>query len=559
MPVLQRRAKFISEAELQRASRVHIARLEAAVQKYAPRLWELASAHLIRWLRYVLSRLAARYPQYRADGDEMLTAILSQLSKGFSDPDLSPALRDMWRSSIEGYFLATDPRAQEIEEYTRRMIENDLGEYWKNLTDPGTLARKITKWREQGKGYEDVSRQLGMEVMAQDLEKQYRTGYYTAERLVRTTYNASANFVAMKQLQQQGYTHKQWITARDARVRGAGKVKSPYSHVFMEGKTVPIDDPFVTRENFRMMFPGDRSKGAPIGHVIHCRCTVIGIIQEGARPSRPTAQQPIQTPAPRPSRPTPAPPAPTPVPQPVFTPPPPPRPAPPQRPTPAPATPAATGPSIRSAIQNKERGNKTAQAIETAMSRIDQVHTFKSGSRPIPIRRASLGGSRQGAFSYTNKGRPVEIRIDPKAQHPDLTAVHEIGHYLDLEGFGSGRKVAASDPRLKEFRDAAMDSEAVRELRQMRYSPWLEVDGEQYETPVRHLTYLLDMDEIWARAYAQFIAEETGDPTLLMQIRDVITDDFGPVRYTQWTEADFAPIRAAIRKYLEVMGWLKKS
>lgn len=69
---------------------------------------------------------------------------------------------------------------------------------------------------------------------------------------------------------------KQWLTARDARVRGT-KASDEYDHVAADGQTVALDDPFIVSEE-TLLYPGDFN-GSP-GNVINCRCTVIPIFNE---------------------------------------------------------------------------------------------------------------------------------------------------------------------------------------------------------------------------------------------------------------------------------------
>jgi len=46
------------------------------------------------------------------------------------------------------------------------------------------------------------------------------------------------------------------------------------THLEMEGQTVAVNEPFVTPDGYRMMFPGDNSLGAPPAETINCRCVV---------------------------------------------------------------------------------------------------------------------------------------------------------------------------------------------------------------------------------------------------------------------------------------------
>jgi len=94
---------------------------------------------------------------------------------------------------------------------------------------------------------------------------------------VRDPYTAGANAAQLEALKDQGYTHKRWLTARDNRVRVA-QGSSRFDHRQMDGVVVPIDEPFVTPAGSRLLYPGDRSLGAPPGEVMNCRCTIIGIM-----------------------------------------------------------------------------------------------------------------------------------------------------------------------------------------------------------------------------------------------------------------------------------------
>jgi hypothetical protein len=57
---------------------------------------------------------------------------------------------------------------------------------------------------------------------------------------------------------------KSWMTLRDKRVRT--------THREAEGQTKPLNEAFIVG-GARMMFPGDRSLGAPIREIANCRCS----------------------------------------------------------------------------------------------------------------------------------------------------------------------------------------------------------------------------------------------------------------------------------------------
>lgn len=259
-----------------RASYRHISRAEQAVAEHAPQLWQEVTPPLVRWLRKTLRevkpQLETLVVESRALSPEQL--YLQSLLEAYRFEDvplerLEPIVADLTtRVSLEYGWLPDDPRTAEIERETRRLIESDLFVFWRNLTSPETLAKRIVKLRQQG---------LSVEAMSGQLAAQYRANYYSAERIIRTSYTASANYAHSEDLKEQGYTHKKWVTSRDSRVRGGAR--SQYNHRRMEGVSVPIGEPFVTPEGHRLMYPGDRSLSAPAGTIVNCRCTTIGIIR----------------------------------------------------------------------------------------------------------------------------------------------------------------------------------------------------------------------------------------------------------------------------------------
>lgn len=63
---------------------------------------------------------------------------------------------------------------------------------------------------------------------------------------------------------------KGWSTAGDGRVRD--------THAAMNGRRVPFREPFVLPSGARMMYPLDRSLGAPAAEIVNCRCLSVNRI-----------------------------------------------------------------------------------------------------------------------------------------------------------------------------------------------------------------------------------------------------------------------------------------
>jgi hypothetical protein len=88
----------------------------------------------------------------------------------------------------------------------------------------------------------------------------------------------------------------------------------------------------------------------------------------------------------------------------------------------------------------------------------------------------------------------------------------------------------------------AKQSEAVRALEKLSksYPEFIE--------------YSLQDKEIFARAYAQYIAEKSGDVILK---EELASKTRSKIFQTQWSEKDFKPISEAIDKLFEEQGWSK--
>ena len=257
----------------------HLARVEAAVRRYAPEVWTAARRLHARWLREALAaarplldRLVIERRLYELEV-EWLAAELAWLGYEITPEELQAQPEVLWavrriatQAPSSAGFLASDPRMATLVRETTRILEDDLSQFWRTLTDPKTLAQRLVNLKAEGVPYVEASRQVA---------RQYGTEFYRAERLVRSSYNTASNNAALAAIREAGFTRKRWLTSRDARVRRP-EPGSPFDHWSADGQTVPIDQPFsVSGEP--LMHPGDRSRGASAGNLINCRCSVIGV------------------------------------------------------------------------------------------------------------------------------------------------------------------------------------------------------------------------------------------------------------------------------------------
>jgi hypothetical protein len=176
--------------------------------------------------------------------------------------------------------------------------------------------------------------------------------------------------------------------------------------------------------------------------------------------------------------------------------------------------------------------------VETAIKSIDRVH--RDGQlEALPI-IGQTGGTSFGVYQFDRRGVPRQIGVRAADDHwPGLTAAHEIGHFLDHQVLGRrGQFASVSHPDLEQFRQAVHASRAVAEIQKLGR---------------RQRAYFMEGYELWARAYAQYIAKKSGDPLLLAQLDKVRS---GKQPWRQWSDEDFAPIEAAIDELMRKKGWI---
>jgi hypothetical protein len=142
----------------------------------------------------------------------------------------------------------------------------------------------------------------------------------------------------------------------------------------------------------------------------------------------------------------------------------------------------------------------------------------------------------------------------------DLALLHEIGHVVDqyggIEKTNCLRVIKATETYKMLARLLPEDEEAY--LGHTAFVPVLQKDGSVTNGPVDggFVEYLLREDELFARAFAQYIVYSTENQELIRLIRGLITPQpeipFLPVH---WLESDFEPVHQALTDLFTQMGW----
>jgi hypothetical protein len=196
-------------------------------------------------------------------------------------------------------------------------------------------------------------------------------------------------------------------------------------------------------------------------------------------------------------------------------------------------------------------------AIFDAIDVADSVHTV-AGLKPISILCAPLDRA-HGQIIYP-KGVPLAIEMDTNDFTPRYTLLHEIAHVIDADVFDGGMRIVSplstsSTPlssvtsdamrqrgigpvaeslewvrpwlvRLERFFQTLMDTELVMEIQEIG------------DNDVDWMLYMLQGDELFARAYVQWIALSSGDRRLSDELEQV--RDRSP--FEVWDDADFEPV-----------------
>jgi hypothetical protein len=215
------------------------------------------------------------------------------------------------------------------------------------------------------------------------------------------------------------------------------------------------------------------------------------------------------------------------------------------------ATPIEGGlrsPSATIQVQDTKNLDPIRAEVEQALKDIDGVHRVTE-LPPVPLRarRIKANGAYQARPNLVEgTPNPEHIYINPdKPERSALTTAHEVGHYIDHTAWGSPLNYGSSEslPELRPLMEAIRTSDGHSTLERIR---------ETLPDYRKHLDYLLSPEELFARAYSQYIALRSQNPEML---NDVEYRRSGVFITDQWNDRDFAPIAAEFDKLFAKKGW----
>ena len=174
-------------------------------------------------------------------------------------------------------------------------------------------------------------------------------------------------------------------------------------------------------------------------------------------------------------------------------------------------------------------------SVKAGLEAVDEVHD--DGALPrIPVKGSA--GRSLGLFNY---GKDKHIAIKSTGSWPALTTVHEVGHFLDYDGIGKAGRFETEKGGLLDVVIAR-----IRKTKSME---------QMHATPGINHKYFADPREMWARAYAQYVATRSSKPRLRAELKRV-RESFQPWR--QWSDEEFEPIANEIDKVFEKLKWNPK-
>ena len=195
----------------------------------------------------------------------------------------------------------------------------------------------------------------------------------------------------------------------------------------------------------------------------------------------------------------------------------------------------------------KQMRSDLRHGAHEAVRAVRRVHGVAAGKLPtIPVEQVN-DPTAYGRFRWwaaTGATKDIVLsEVDP--DWPALTAVHEIGHFLDHAG------LSGSPTDLK-------DRETVKESTRTMQAVMQAIRQSPRHALLQGHSYLGSQRELWARAYAQYIAWRSGSSVLKAQLDKVLTHAEQGVRVKQWPYDEFVPIAEAIDKLLMSRRWASR-
>lgn len=133
----------------------------------------------------------------------------------------------------------------------------------------------------------------------------------------------------------------------------------------------------------------------------------------------------------------------------------------------------------------------------------------------------------------------------------EFKIIHEVGHMLDYQIFGSGKGYGSERGiiEMQGWREAVLASNAYKNLKDIFDHGFLV--GAQSD----YVAEFMMERELFSRSYVQYIAQRSENGVLLHQLDCILKRDVNRLISTQWTKDDFMLISKEIDKLFGSKYW----
>lgn len=230
---------------------------------------------------------------------------------------------------------------------------------------------------------------------------------------------------------------------------------------------------------------------------------------------------------------------------------------------------------VRAGASVKGFEKEDTQRLQDTLNRIDKILPKLPELSPITVEPMAASSSHinkaSGLYNYdhyleknTNVlidriPKRIEINSSPTlGVNPELTLIHEVGHYLDHAATGTTKELSGSakarmkregepDPPPTAFDEFFKAVQATPTTKRSLDKWRSEKDSNRKEW----LNYSLQNEEVLARAFTQYVAVKSSSETIKKQLKSERKAKAG----MYWTDAEFKTLEPVMDKMFKELGW----
>jgi SPP1 gp7 family putative phage head morphogenesis protein len=249
---------------------------EKSLKARGGRKW-IAFANMTSPLEKAMARIMTRYfeqqqsevmknvAKFRSVQKDMFTQIIFSL-KDWNEKLKTMALNSTKEAFVGGLIMGANEVGLQLDfdlldPKIERILDQRLAWFAENVnaSTADLVKEAINEGFQNGESIEGISRRID-EVYGYSRD-------FRSKRIAQTEVIGSANQGQWQSYKDAGVEKKKWSSAGDNKVRDSHR----------SNQVVDINDPF-SIGGAALMYPGDRSMGAPAEEVINCRCTLVPVI-----------------------------------------------------------------------------------------------------------------------------------------------------------------------------------------------------------------------------------------------------------------------------------------